>query len=157
MDKQGGMAKSLFWLAVNTGWQRFLYQQQRAGWSPRFLLWPLLDKLVAQKVLARPRGRLRAAISGGAALSEDVARVFIGLGLPIVQGYGLTETSPVVSANPLEDNIPASVGKAYPWNPGTYRRERRVAGQGSGRDAGLLEQSQGDRPGDRSGWMAADR
>ncbi len=111
MDKQGGMAKPLFWLAVNTGWQCFLYQQQRAGWSPRFLLWPLLDKLVAQKVLARLGGRLRAAISGGAALSEDVARVFIGLGLPIVQGYGLTETSPVVSANPLEDNIPASVGK----------------------------------------------
>ena len=111
MERQGGAARVLFRLAVDIGWRRFLYQQKRGGWSPRFLMWPLLDRLVAQKVLARLGGRLRAAISGGAPLSEEVARVFIGLGLPVVQGYGLTETSPVVSANPLEDNIPASVGR----------------------------------------------
>jgi len=111
MEKKGGAARMLFRSAVETGWCRFLYQQQRAGWSPRFLMWPILDRLVAQKVLAKLGGRLRAAISGGAALNEEVARVFIGLGLPIAQGYGLTETAPVISVNPLEDNIPASVGK----------------------------------------------
>lgn len=111
MERQGGVAKALFWQAVNTGWQRFRYQQRRGGWSARFLLWPLLDRLVAQKVLAKLGGHLRTAVSGGAALNEEVARVFIGLGLPLVQGYGLTETSPVVAANPLEDNVPASVGK----------------------------------------------
>ena len=51
------------------------------------------------------------AISGGAALSPEISRVFIGLGLPIVQGYGLTETSPVIAANHLDNNFPASVGQ----------------------------------------------
>ena len=73
-------------------------------------MWPLLDRLVASKVVSKLGGRMRAAISGGAKLNEEVARVFIALGLPIVQGYGLTETAPIVSANPLEKNFPASVG-----------------------------------------------
>jgi long-chain acyl-CoA synthetase len=70
----------------------------------------LLNRLVASKVKARLGGRLRFSVSGGAALPEDVARVFIGLDVPITQGYGLTEFSPVVSGNRLDDNIPASVG-----------------------------------------------
>jgi len=110
MAKRGGLAPLLFRAATYIGWQRFLRQQGRGGWTPGQLLWPLLDRLVASKVRARLGGRLRAAVSGGAALSEEVARVFIALGIPIVQGYGLTETSPVVSVNPLENNIPASVG-----------------------------------------------
>ena len=48
---------------------------------------------------AKLGGNIRAAISGGAALNAEIARVFIGLGVPLVQGYGLTETAPVVSAS----------------------------------------------------------
>lgn len=110
MAKKGGVARKLFELAVSVGWARFLHQQGRGGWRPGFLLWPLLDKLVASKITSKLGGNMRAAISGGAALNEEVARIFIGLGLPIVQGYGLTETAPIVSANPLEKNIPNSVG-----------------------------------------------
>ncbi len=110
MEKKGGLARRLFGLTVGIGWRRFLHQQGRAGWSPGLLLWPLLDRLVAGKVTAKLGGRLRVAVSGGAPLNEEIARVFIGLGVPIVQGYGLTETAPVVSANPLHDNIPGSVG-----------------------------------------------
>jgi long-chain acyl-CoA synthetase len=55
-----------------------------------------------------------AAMSGGAALPPEISRIFIGLGLPVVQGYGLTETSPMACANRPHDNVPASVGKAMP-------------------------------------------
>jgi long-chain acyl-CoA synthetase len=110
MEKQGRKAKFLFDLTVNIGWKRFLHQQGRGGWPLGSVLWPLLEHLVASKVTAKLGGNLRAAISGGAALNEAIARVFISLGVPIVQGYGLTETAPVVSVNPLEDNIPSSVG-----------------------------------------------
>ena len=108
------LKKKLFKLAVDVGWARFEHQQGRAGWTPRLLLWPLLNVLVASKIMARLGGNLKAAFAGGAALAPDVSRVFIGLGLPIIQGYGLTETSPVACANSLEDNVPASVGKAVP-------------------------------------------
>ncbi|HTS52220.1 MAG TPA: long-chain fatty acid--CoA ligase [Burkholderiales bacterium] len=106
--------RKLFELATAVGWARFEHQQGRGPWRPGFLLWPVLQKLVADKVLARLGGRLRAAVSGGAALPPDVARVFIGLGLPLLQGYGLTETSPVVSGNRVENNVPASIGQPIP-------------------------------------------
>ena len=108
------LKKKLFKLAVDVGWERFEHAQGRAGWSPRFLLWPLLNALVASKIMARLGGNLKAAFAGGAALSPEISRVFIGLGLPVIQGYGLTETSPVACANCPDDNLPASVGRAVP-------------------------------------------
>jgi long-chain acyl-CoA synthetase len=76
-------------------------------------LWPLFEKLVAAKVKERLGGRLRFAVCGGAALSEQISQIFIGLDIAIAQGYGLTEHSPVISVNPLQDNIPASVGTPF--------------------------------------------
>lgn len=108
------LRRRLFALAVEVGWQRFEYQQGRGDWSPALLLWPLLERLVARKVLKALGGRLRLAVSGGAPLSPEVARPFIALGLPILQGYGLTETSPVVSVNSVGNNRPETVGQPLP-------------------------------------------
>ena len=52
------------------------------------------------------------AISGGASLNPEAAKVFCGLGLPVIQGYGMTETSPIISGNNVTDNDPATVGRA---------------------------------------------
>lgn len=114
LKHKSAVARSLFRMAVNVGWRRFQWQQGRAGWHPKLLLWPMLNKLVASKVLEKLGGELRIAVCGGAALSEDVAKLFIGLGLPLVQGYGLTESSPVVCVNRLDDNIPSSIGRVLP-------------------------------------------
>lgn len=108
------LARRLFQAAVAVGWRRFQHRQGRAGWSPLLLAWPLLDRLVAGRVRARLGGRLRIAVCGGAPLSGPVARLFIGLEVPLLQGYGMTEASPVVSANRLDDNVPASVGRPLP-------------------------------------------
>jgi len=106
------LVRKLFHLAVDVGWKRFLYQQKRADWSAALLFWPLLEKLVAGKVVKKLGGRLHTAISGGAPLPAEIARMFLALGVPLIQGYGLTETSPVLSVNRVEDNVPESVGKA---------------------------------------------
>jgi long-chain acyl-CoA synthetase len=71
-----------------------------------------MKTLVANKIAAKLGGRLRIAICGGAPLSQEVAKLFIGLGLNLLQGYGLTETSPIISVNKLDNNDPASVGEA---------------------------------------------
>lgn len=107
---KSGLQQKLFALAVKTGWQCFEHRQQRQPWHPRLLLHGLLDKLVGHKIRQRVGGRLRVAICGGAPLPEHVARTFIALGFPILQGYGLTETSPVLSVNEAAHNLPRSVG-----------------------------------------------
>lgn len=108
------LSRKLFNLAVEIGYSRFEYQQGRAPGRISHLLWPLLEMLVARKVMSKLGGRLRGAMSGGAALSSGISRVFIGLGLPILQGYGMTESSPVVCSNRFEDNVPSSVGRPIP-------------------------------------------
>jgi long-chain acyl-CoA synthetase len=110
MEKQSRLKRTLFKMTTDIGWRRFQRQQKCASWHPKLLLWPLLRHLVAGKVTDKLGGRLRMAVSGGAALSLPVAKTFIGLGVPILQGYGLTETSPVISVNLPEDNDPDSVG-----------------------------------------------
>lgn len=111
LAKKPVIAQALFNLAVKVGWYRFLVQQKRQNWHPKLLLWPILNKLVAGKILAKLGGNLRIAVSGGAALAPEIAKTFIGLGLTISQGYGLTETSPIVSSNKIKNNDPFSVGQ----------------------------------------------
>lgn len=106
--------RRLFDLGVTVGWQRYEMLQGRRGWSPALLLWPLLDRLVARPVRAALGGRVRLAISGGAPLNPAIARMFLACGVQVLQGYGLTETSPVVSVNLLQDNRPNSVGPPLP-------------------------------------------
>lgn len=110
LEEKSPLARALFNAAQNIGWARFEHAQGRASWRPGLLLWPLLEALVARKVMAKLGGRMRLAVVGGAPLPVGVARLFIGLGLPMIQGYGLTETSPVICVNRPEDNDPASVG-----------------------------------------------
>jgi len=100
----------LFRAAVDIGWRRFEHQQGRGPWDISFLLWPLLDRWVAETVRDKLGGRLRLAVVGGAPCPPAVSRVFIALGIPILQGYGLTETSPSLSINTLERNRPDTVG-----------------------------------------------
>ncbi len=110
LEEKPPIANKLFKLATAIGWQRFEYQQGRASWHPKLLLHPLLHKLVGAKVMEKLGGQMSYAVIGGAPLPAAIAKMFISLGLPMLQGYGLTETSPVISINAVEDNDPESVG-----------------------------------------------
>ena len=114
LDEKPAVARQLFEMAVEIGWQRFEHAQGRGPWRAPFLMWPLLNALVARKLLDKLGGHLRVTICGGAPLPPSIAKVFLGLGVPLIQGYGLTETSPVVSTNTLGNNDPAGVGAPLP-------------------------------------------
>jgi long-chain acyl-CoA synthetase len=75
------------------------------------LLHPLLDKLVFAKIRSRLGGNIRLLGSGGAALAPDIAEFFHYVGLTICEGYGMTETSPVISINPTADTRVGTVGR----------------------------------------------
>ncbi len=96
VKRQGGLRERLFNMAVDLGRQRY-----HDGRLPIHLAAAdlLLDRLVRAKVQERFGGRLKAMVSGGAPLNLDVGMFFHALGLPVLQGYGQTEASPVISAN----------------------------------------------------------
>jgi long-chain acyl-CoA synthetase len=104
--------RHLLQATVAVGYRRFLAAQRRSrAGAMTARLWSILEPLVARRVLAAFGGRLRVAISGGAPLERNVSKMLLGLGLPLVEGYGLTEAAPVVAANGLDDNLPGSVGR----------------------------------------------
>lgn len=116
LEEKGALARALFQWAERIGWRRFEAAQHR-GEEPGLMakmMWWGLRHLIAARILSRLGGRLRVAVSGGAPLAPKLSHCFIGLGVPLLQGYGLTEASPIVTGNMLENNDPDSVGVALP-------------------------------------------
>lgn len=104
--------RAIFDAAIAIGGRRFEARQKGAATSMRDqIAWPVLERAVAGRVLAEFGGRLRIALSGGAPIGEAVIRLFLSLGLDVLQGYGMTESSPVVSVNAPDDNDYRSVGR----------------------------------------------
>jgi len=95
--KAGGIQEKLFMKALDLGRRRL--QQPDGLTLGQKLADALLDKLVRDKVRRRFGGRLKALVSGGAPLNPDIGLFFTALGLRILQGYGLTETAPIISVN----------------------------------------------------------
>jgi long-chain acyl-CoA synthetase len=97
-EKASNLRRRLFDRAVALGRQR--YERPRSLSLPQRLEDRLVDRLVRDKVRQRFGGRLKAMISGGAALNTEIGLFFTALGIRLLQGYGQTETSPIVSVNP---------------------------------------------------------
>jgi long-chain acyl-CoA synthetase len=98
VEREGGYKAKLFMRALELGRKRY-DDAKSLTWRER-LDDMLLDRLVRRKVRARFGGRLKAMVSGGAPLSPEIGKFFIALGVRLLQGYGQTEASPVISANP---------------------------------------------------------
>src|SRR5205807_6855652 len=85
-----------------------------AGHMPSSLAWKLADLLVYSKVKAGFGGRVNCPVSGGAPLGRDLAEWYAAIGMPIFEGYGLTETSPVLAVNAPSCFKIGTVGKPLP-------------------------------------------
>ena len=114
MNEEGGLKKKLFEKALETAAERkrLAAQGKSSGWLD--FKFKVLDGLVFSKVRERFGGRLKYAFSGGAAISKEVAEFIDNLGITVYEGYGLSETSPIATANYPGARKIGSVGKPIP-------------------------------------------
>jgi long-chain acyl-CoA synthetase len=99
--KLTGIKKMIFFWAVALGLRYEMFEAN--GWFYSFQL-KLANKLVFNKWRAAVGGNMKVIVSGGAALQPRLARVFWAAGIPVLEGYGLTETSPVIAVNDFSEN-----------------------------------------------------
>jgi len=111
-----GLKKKLSIWAINMAKERTV---QRSS-----LQWKIANTLVFKKISAKTGGELRLMCSGGGALNKNISEFFNYLGVCVIEGYGMTEHSPVISVNPPENNKPGTVG------PALHKVEAKIAGDG---------------------------
>ena len=124
VKKRPRLARKLFHGALGLGMEAARYRQEGKPvpvWIKRML--KIADKLVFSKVRERLGGRIRVAASGAAPLGKDLAEFFSAIGMPLIEGYGLTEAG-VIAFNPIGRAKPGSIGVLMP------RTEARLAADG---------------------------
>lgn len=123
IDDGSSVKKKIFDWAVSVGMERYdMYLEARMDQMIKQMLmpkklsrkWKRADRLVFQTVKEKLGGRLRGMVSGGGTLNPELARFFWALDIPLLEGYGLTETSPVISTNPMVRAKAGTVGKVLP-------------------------------------------
>lgn len=112
--KRPAVTRKLFYGALGLGLHASRLKQQNKqvpGWMQRSL--KLADRLVFDKIRARLGGRLRVPVSGAAPLGRELAQFYEAIGMPLVEGYGLTEGG-ITILNPIDHPRPGSIGKILP-------------------------------------------
>ena len=143
-------------LADHRGWMgHFLRQEllgttavRRGRWRHR-----IACHLVARSLRKKMGGRIRYMVSGGAPLDPQICQFFLDLGLPVVEGYGMTEASPVISANPLEAIRPGSVGRFLPNLEGRIASDGEILVRGPSVMQGYWDNASATREALEDGWL----
>ncbi len=113
LKKQTGFKAKLIEATLRLGRKKLL--NQKMTFSEKLINF-IVDKLVRKKIKKQFGGNLKAFVSGGGALDKEIGEFLNSVGLPTLQGYGLTETSPVVSCNPIHKIKVETVGPPFKGN-----------------------------------------
>ncbi|MCP4657161.1 MAG: long-chain fatty acid--CoA ligase, partial [bacterium] len=152
--KESALRRLLFRWAIDLG-KRYATARHTSFIGPFLALRrQLADRLVFRRIRARFGGRLRIAISGGAPLTREVSEFFEAVGMPVFQGYGLTESSPVLTSTAPDRQRQGSVGKALSGVELRLATDGEVLARGPGITRGYWKNPQATEEAiDGEGWL----
>lgn len=154
VDSAPPARQKIFYWALEVGKK---YQQARKEGKASPILaakFKLADKLVFHKIKAATGGRLRFFVSGGAALPQEIGEFFEFMGILILEGYGLTESSPVISCNRLDDYKFGTVGKPIPGVEVKIAEDGEILARGPNIMKGYYKNKKATEEAiDKDGWL----
>ncbi len=148
------LKRKIFFWATKVG-REFGQKTLRGEPIPKFLELKrkIAHKLVFSKIIAKTGGRIRFFVSGAAPLSKDIAELFYAMGLIVLEGYGLTETSPIISANRLEKIKFGSVGPPIPDVEVKIAEDGEILARGPNIMRGYYKMEEETREAIKDGWF----
>jgi long-chain acyl-CoA synthetase len=152
--QQPPLRRAIFHWGLGIGQQvaRLRFQGKTAGLWLGFIA-TIADQLVGHKVRERVGGRIRYCISGGAPLGPKILEFFFAIGIPILEGYGLTETSPVICLTQPGRERPGAVGPPVPGTELRFGPDGEVQVKGPGVMQGYFRNDEATRAALRDGWF----
>ena len=150
MKKQTGFKAKLIEATIRLGKKKLLKEKMTLFEK---LLNSLVDVLVRKKIKKQFGGNLRAFISGGGALDKEIGEFLNAIGLPTLQGYGLTETSPVVSCNPINKIKVETVGPPFKGNKVKIAQDGEILVKGENVMLGYWNKKEETAKVIRDGWL----
>ncbi|MDI6850137.1 MAG: long-chain fatty acid--CoA ligase [Candidatus Saccharicenans sp.] len=148
------LKKKIFFWALKVGRkyaQKKINKQKISPWLG--FRYRLAYKLVFSKIVEKTGGRVRFFVSGGAPLSKDIAEFFYALDILVIEGYGLTETSPVIAVNRLKDFRFGTVGKVLPGTEVKIASDGEIWARGPNVMKGYFKKEEETREAFEDGWF----
>ena len=150
MKKSKGFKAKLIKSTINLGKKKLLKQKMSFYES---IVNIILNILVRKKIRKQFGGNLKAFVSGGGALDKEIGEFLNAIGLPTLQGYGLTETSPVVSCNPINNIRVETVGPPFKGNKVKIAEDGEILVKGENVMLGYWNQKEETRKVLKNGWL----
>ncbi len=153
VESQKPLKQKIFYWAVDVG-KKYVNAKQEGKTSPLLTAqYKIADTLVFKKLREKTGGRLRFFITGGAALAKDLGEFFEAAGIKIREGYGLTESSPVISVNRVDDFKFGTVGKPLPGVEVKIASDGEILARGSNIMPGYYKNKKETDAVIKDGWL----
>ncbi len=150
LKKQKGFKAKLIEATIRLGKKKLL--NQKMNFSEKLMNF-IVDRLVRKKIKKQFGGNLRAFVSGGGALDKEIGEFLNAIGLPTLQGYGLTETSPVVSCNPIHKIKVETVGPPFKGNEVKIAEDGEILVKGENVMLGYWNKKEETEKVIKNGWL----